>query len=614
MDWGSWGVARSEKGPPTLSVHRKRLGSAAGPGSAGEGPGRRSVRLRRPRGATTRPPPPAPRLGEGLYPDPGQRHSPDQPHLLLDAVHLVSASRTASFALTARPLTDLHCGPSRDGSVHPQQTPPHGLPTCCLGRVSLGTEGPSLTVCVPRGRLPSEASGTEPGTGSVSSPGLSKKRERPEALGSSETSGKVDSRFTEAPGLGVVASWRLSAPAAPSPTAQKLALSESCSCGGGCQHRDTQRGDQVGREENGALLKAEPFPLTLQFHSFSRATCPQTSFIPEALMAQSRPLAWKQAITQPTQHSLPARRHTGPPHGQQHGQPPNPQALRVSLGVHVNRVHLGRQTLGGPQPPPPGSPSPASMGHSGRLPTSMGQCGPCRLCLEPAHPVPPREAQLQGAVGRIWRLGTRSDTRPPARTTLDEEGTLGPSAVDFQGASWKGCPETTAARPKGLQGRCPPPSVLRPRFCGSFGGLGAQRTPGCGPSLSRPGGSAGAPQPPALSAVLTGPPAARQRSVRLPNPQGLSRPCTLPEAVLGWQQDCLGRVRWAPAGPHTSNWRVTKEHGQRTGRGSLSPTPVPVSGGGRGLPPQLGLHQGPSTLLPERRFIWHLDEMVLTAS
>lgn len=174
-------------------------------------------------------------------------------------------------------------------------------------------------------------------------------------------------------------------------------------------HSERCRGDQVGREENGVLLRAEPFPLTLQFHSFSRATCPQTLFIPEALMAQPRPLAWKQAITQPAQHSLPARRHTGPPQGQQHGQPPNPQALSVSLGVHVNRVPLGRQTLGGPQPPPPGSPSPASVGHSGLLPTSMGQRGPCRLCLEPAYPVPPREAQLQGAVGR-W--GPRCPASP----------------------------------------------------------------------------------------------------------------------------------------------------------------------------------------------------------
>lgn len=48
--------------------------------------------------------------GPGPQPDPGQRHSPDQPHLLLDAVHLVSASRTASFAFTARPLTDPHRG------------------------------------------------------------------------------------------------------------------------------------------------------------------------------------------------------------------------------------------------------------------------------------------------------------------------------------------------------------------------------------------------------------------------------------------------------------------------------------------------------------------------
>lgn len=134
-------------------------------------------------------------------------------------------------------------------------------------------------------------------------------------------------------------------------------------------------------------------------------------------------------------------------------------------------------------------------------------------------------------------------------------------------------------------------------------------------SLSRPRGSAGAPHPPpALSAVLTGPPAARRRSGRLPNPQGLSRLRALPQTALGRQQDCLGRVRWAPAGPHTSNWRVTKEHGQRTGRGSLSPTPVPVCGGGWGLLPQLGWHQGPPTLLPEHRFIWHLDEMVLTAS
>lgn len=120
--------------------------------------------------------------------------------------------------------------------------------------------------------------------------------------------------------------------------------------------------------------------------------------------------------------------------------------------------------------------------------------------------------------------------------------------------------------------------------------------------------------PPALSAVLTGPPAARRRSGRLPNPQGLSGLRALPQTALGRQQDCLGRVRWAPAGPHTSNWRVTKEHGQRTGSGSLSPTPVPVCGGGWGLLPQLGWHQGPPTLLPEHRFIWHLDEMVLTAS
>ena len=167
-------------------------------------------------------------------------------------------------------------------------------------------------------------------------------------------------------------------------------------------HSERCRGDQVGREDNGALLRAEPFPLTLQFHSFSRATCPQTPFIPEALMAQPRPLAWKQAITQPAQHCLPARRHTGPPHGQQHGQPPNPQALRVSLGVQVNRVHLRRQTLGGPQAPPPGSPSPASVGHSGLPPHLHGAARSVQAVLGACSP---RASQGSPAAGCRRQVG-----------------------------------------------------------------------------------------------------------------------------------------------------------------------------------------------------------------
>ena len=93
--------------------------------------------------------------GRGLQPDPSQLHSPCGPHPLLDAKPLVSASRTISFALTARPLTD----------------PRRGQPPDC--RVSPVSTHSSLHSTLPRGCLPSEASGTEPGTGTVSSPSLS---------------------------------------------------------------------------------------------------------------------------------------------------------------------------------------------------------------------------------------------------------------------------------------------------------------------------------------------------------------------------------------------------------------------------------------------------------
>ena len=77
------------------------------------------------------------------------------------------------------------------------------------------------------------------------------------------------------------------------------------------RHSEGCRADQVGREKNGASLGAEPLPLTLRVCSFSRATWPQTLFILEAPMAQPRPLAWKQAVTQLAQQPLPARSHTG---------------------------------------------------------------------------------------------------------------------------------------------------------------------------------------------------------------------------------------------------------------------------------------------------------------
>lgn len=60
--------------------------------------------------------------GPRLQPDPSQLHSPCGPHPLLDAKPLVSASRTISFALTARPLTDPHCGQPPDCRVSPVST------------------------------------------------------------------------------------------------------------------------------------------------------------------------------------------------------------------------------------------------------------------------------------------------------------------------------------------------------------------------------------------------------------------------------------------------------------------------------------------------------------
>lgn len=62
---GAWLGVRSVLRRRSLALwHRKGLGSAAGPGSAGEGPGWRSVSLWETAEQEPRAPP---RLGEGLY-------------------------------------------------------------------------------------------------------------------------------------------------------------------------------------------------------------------------------------------------------------------------------------------------------------------------------------------------------------------------------------------------------------------------------------------------------------------------------------------------------------------------------------------------------------------
>ena len=160
------------------------------------------------------------------------------------------------------------------------------------------------------------------------------------------------------------------------------------------RHSEGCRADQVGREKNGASLGAEPLPLTLRVCSFSRATWPQTLFILEAPMAQPRPLAWKQAVTQLAQQPLPARSHTGsaspptawpPPHRPR--PPPRPSGCP--------RMFMWTACICGDRPwevPSRHHPAPLARppwGHSVPTspcpPTSTWQCGPCVQAVLGAH-------------------------------------------------------------------------------------------------------------------------------------------------------------------------------------------------------------------------------------
>lgn len=95
------------------------------------------------------------------------------------------------------------------------------------------------------------------------------------------------------------------------------------------------------------------------------------------------------------------------------------------------------------------------------------------------------------------------------------------------------------------------------------------------------------------------------------------------------------RLRLSPLGTplfSTTNWKITEraiigEQKQQGHRGVLrlvwlaqTPSSAHPHHGvtqprlGWSLSPPLGSHQGLTTPLPEHKFIWHLDEMVLTAS
>lgn len=163
--------------------------------------------------------------------------------------------------------------------------------------------------------------------------------------------------------------------------------------------------------------------------------------------------------------------------------PPPTQALRVSPDVHVDRLHLRRQTLGGPQPPPPGSPGPASMGalrpylpmpahlHVAVWPVRAG-CARSPLTQGP----PAGEAKLQGAVGR-W--GLRRPASPGACVGLRPLG---------------GAQSASSPHPPGHKVRA---KVLVWPACSLAGPLWNHNTrvswPPCWPAVSTDGG--GSPRP-----------------------------------------------------------------------------------------------------------------------
>lgn len=88
---------------------------------------------------------------------------------------------------------------------------------------------------------------------------------------------------------------------------------------------------------------------------------------------------------------------------------------------------------------------------------------------------------------RKQRVRTRSDmSRPPARTKLEGEGSLDPSALDLRGWGGENVPRPqlpSTHSPPQTKGS-PPLSRWDPGFCSSSAGTGVQQTPGCGPSLS----------------------------------------------------------------------------------------------------------------------------------